>query len=298
MRRFLTSVVLAGLTLFAIGCGGGGGGSTPRPPGKIVFTSIGQGQALGQQIYVINPDGTGLNRLTSTPDTFRPKWSRDGARIVYSFTEVQGRELVTMNADSTDQNLIREAGWPSFADWPSWSPDGRKVAFVGDELEIFTANVDGTNLVKLTQDDEFKSSPTWSPDGTKIAFTRDFGANRDEKIFVMNADGSNQVALTTGPGDDREPTWSPNGRSIAFYSNRDGANAIYTMNANGTNVVKVPSPAGQTPQSPDWSPDGRRLVYTTNVSGQPAELWIMNVDGTNPVMISDLPFPATPNWSR
>lgn len=159
-------------------------------------------------------------------------------------------------------------------------------------------NVDGTDLVKLTTDQEFKEQPAWSPDGTKIAYVSNFGVNRDDKIFVMNADGSNPVILTGGPGDDREPTWSPNGRSIAFTSNRDGANAIYTMNANGTNVVKVPSPTGQTPNSPDWSPDARRFVYTTNLSGQPAELWVMNVDGTNPVMISNLPFPSTPNWSR
>lgn len=102
MRRSFTSFFLAGLTLFAIGCGGGGG-STPRPPGKIVFTSIGQGQAQGQEIYVINPDGTGLTRLTFQPDNFGPKWSRSGTRIVYAFLNGIETLLTTMNADGTNQ---------------------------------------------------------------------------------------------------------------------------------------------------------------------------------------------------
>ena len=70
--------------------------------------------------------------------------------------------------------------------FPSWSPDGTKIAFGTDRdgnYEIYVMNVDGSNLINLTNNAATDYYPSWSPEGTKIAF----GTNRDGnyEIYVM-----------------------------------------------------------------------------------------------------------------
>jgi Tol biopolymer transport system component len=76
-----------------------------------------------------------------------------------------------MNADGSGQTALTN----SSADetWPSWSPDGTKIAFEGviDDGNIYIMNaVDGSDQTRLTDSPGNDSNPSWSPDGTKIAF--------------------------------------------------------------------------------------------------------------------------------
>src|SRR5262249_58093288 len=80
---------------------------------------------------------------------------------------------------------------------PSWSPDGRKIAF--------TANSNGSS-------------------------------NGVGDIFTMNPDGSGQTQLTNDPADDYGPCWSPDSSKIAFHSNRTGNYEIYEIGADGSNL--------------------------------------------------------------
>lgn len=90
--------------------------------------------------------------------------------------------------------------------WPSWSPDGKQIAFrsgrVGGGIYVMDAN--GRNVRRLTvfQDDQ---APTWSPDGRRIAFI----SLRDPvpKVYVMDADGRNQRRLTHDHVPEASPAW-------------------------------------------------------------------------------------------
>jgi 7,8-dihydropterin-6-yl-methyl-4-(beta-D-ribofuranosyl)aminobenzene 5'-phosphate synthase len=84
--------------------------------------------------------------------------------------------------------------------WPTWSPDGSRIAFMSTldgDWEIFVMDADGGNLQQLTDNVFDDRGPAWSPDGSRIAFAtnRDSGIQHDTEIYIMNADGSDPVRV-------------------------------------------------------------------------------------------------------
>jgi Tol biopolymer transport system component len=88
-------------------------------------------------IYLINADGTGLERLTTGLESASPAWSPDGTRVV--FTKDQGTSLVIMNADGTGAEELRLKGeaYPPYQS-PTWSPDGTDLAFQASPNLVLT----------------------------------------------------------------------------------------------------------------------------------------------------------------
>src|SRR5207253_11202400 len=91
------------------------------PAGRIVFSSF--DNASTSDIYSINPDGSGLTNLTSTPSDFEqmPSFSRDGAKIVFrrGFDPVSAMELYTMNADGSGVTWVPNNAFAE--DFDSWT---------------------------------------------------------------------------------------------------------------------------------------------------------------------------------
>jgi Tol biopolymer transport system component len=113
-------------------------------------------------------------------------------------------EIYVMNAQdgSNQTNLTLD---PATDEFPSWSPDGTKIAFVTG-TDIYVMNADGSGQTNISHNPAFEQHPSWSPDGTKIAFTSYRDGNTD--IYVMNAqDGSNQTRLTDNAASDALPDW-------------------------------------------------------------------------------------------
>ena len=199
-------------------------------------------------------------------------------------------DIYVMNADGT--NLINLTNGTSTDNQPTWSPDGKKIAFVRWQpgppgrpanSEIYVVNADGSDQRRLTNNSAVESNPVYSSDGEKIAFQSNRDVNigpeipvKDQEIYVMNADGANQTPLTNNelPTHDTQPTFSSDGKKIAFMSNRDLPPGIYAMNADGANQTRLTNNSAPA-LDPVFSPDGTRIAFSN-----PAEIYVMNADGT------------------
>jgi Tol biopolymer transport system component len=203
-------------------------------------------------------------------------------------------EIYAMNPDGSNQTRLTFSGGAM----PSWSPDGRKIAFSQSGGEIWVMNADGSAPKELTSTPTAVDiSPTWSPDGTKIAFARYSSGNYD--IWTMNADGSNPTNVTNNPAEDIDPSWQPGGSKIAFQTNRNGNAQIYTMNADGSGLVDLSNSPTISDAHPDWSPDGSKIAFDSNrdtpvVGG---DVYVMNADGSGVSRRTTTHQDEMPAWS-
>ncbi|MEW6142745.1 MAG: DUF5050 domain-containing protein [Chloroflexota bacterium] len=191
---------------------------------RIAWASVGDGES-DQEIWTMNPDGSGKTRLTNTltGNDYAPSWSPDGTKIAF-----------TSNRD-------------------------------GGAGQVYVMNADGTNPVRLTTGDNavFNGFPDWSPDGTRIVFSSGATAEASRQIYVMNADGSNRQRLTENTSSDDHPQWSPDGTKIVFQSNRSGNWEIWSMTATGADQNRIIEHSA-TDEWPSWAPDSQAVFFDSN----------------------------------
>lgn len=136
---------------------------------------------------------------------------------------------------------------------PSWSPDGRSIAYTSYRtgvMDILISNIFAGTMESPTKGVGQNWLPVFSPDGSRIAFTSSRDGNAE--LYVMNRDGSNLMRLTNGPAIDSTPTWSPTGTQIAFTSERRGQPQIFTVNVDGTGLRQISFESYA--DRPTWSP--------------------------------------------
>src|ERR1043166_3107675 len=119
---------------------------------KIVYVSDRTGDA---EIWTMNLDGSGQNRLTSNPASDRkPRWDRIKVRIVFSSSREGGMKIFKMYGDGSGvTQLTTTNSLQGLDDAPSWSPDSAQICFSSNRdgnYEIYKMNSDGSNQVRLT----------------------------------------------------------------------------------------------------------------------------------------------------
>ena len=154
---------------------------------------------------------------------------------------------------------------PSSDSFPSFSPDGTRIAF-GSNGNIWIVNSDGTNPMQMTISGA-DLAPEWSPDGTKLTFTS--SRSGSYQVWTMNQDGTNQVNISNSSSQDGFSIYSPDGTKIAFERSPSATNPvgrIWTMNPDGSGQMQITAGPGND-ERPTYSPDGTTIAYSTNGDG-------------------------------
>jgi Tol biopolymer transport system component len=160
---------------------------------------------------------------------------------------------------------------------PSFSPDGRRIAFTSDRrgnYDIYTMNAAGRDLRRITRSPGKDAFPSWSPNGRTLAFA----SNRtgDWELYTTNANGSGHlVQVTHRAGVDSLPVWSPDGTRLAFDAPRNRHYQICVVPARGGTISVLTTGTARNVQ-PAWSPDGSRIAFTSNRSGS-FDIWTIAV---------------------
>ena len=191
-----------------------------------------------------------------------------------------------MDADGSDERRLTPERAGRSSGQPTWSPDGRQIAYVhGPSVAstvasrfggLFVMNDDGGEARRLTQG-RADTDPDWSPDGREIVFVRgeNLGSFTDaaDDVYVLDVAAETIRRLTRTPPRvfEAAPAWSPDGSRIAFVrmtsaTQFDGKASIHVVNSDGTSekLLLAKKLFARTPYSLAWSSDGSTLAFETS----------------------------------
>jgi Tol biopolymer transport system component len=220
-------------------------------------------------VYRVDLGGKHRKQLLRPRLDASPQWSPNGTQLAFS----RDGFVYVVNADGNDLHPIGLKGSD-----PAWNPDGSLIV-VSSWPDLVVASSDGSARQSVSSgldpaDYESVSDPDWSPDGNRIAFVAtERSGTRD--IFVVGPAGRSlmRLRLECGSSGASSPTWSPSGEYLGF----DCDQSIAVAEADGRNLVPISSGLNSMLA---WSPDGTQIVFSEQAAEQPAQLFVMNSDGT------------------
>jgi Tol biopolymer transport system component len=242
------------------------------PDGMQVAYRHQTGDDSTTEIDVANVDGTGVHDLSNSPDSadWGPSWSPVAPLIAWNTERglSGGFRLGLVAPDGSNRRIVPN---DRYVEYPAWSPDGKRVAFMSQEADasgndpnynVYAMNIDGSGLTQLTDAPGEDGFPAWSPDGTRIAFssTRDDCRNSRaadclrsgdigpvHTVYVMNTDGSDPRRV--GLGEAMFVDWSPDGDYLVLA----GAGSLEITRRDGSGLVRLPLDVNDA-LFPDWAP--------------------------------------------
>jgi Tol biopolymer transport system component len=228
----------------------------------------------GSALMRADTDASGaVLRVTSIVDdsarNFHVRPSPDGQLIAFDSDREGERAVYVANVDGS---AVRRVSGTGFAAVPSWSPDGRRLAFVRAEPErprvwnLWTVDLDTGRTERLTSHRVGQPwGAAWFPDGQRIAYSH------EDRLVVRALDGSYQ-RIYPSPREGRllrTPAVSPDGKRIIFQLYRDGGWLLNLSDGSMRRILTDP-----TAEEFTWSPDGRRVAYHSRQTGD-WNVWMM-----------------------
>jgi len=195
--------------------------------------------------------------------------------------------LMDVDASGNGRDPVRLTHDAEAEDYPSWSPDGTRIAYQRslDGAAIYVVDADGANQRRLSPTPGLDVDPTWSPDGTQILYARLAGPPKPDMppqtdLRAMSADGTGDRAILADTKFSVEPRWSTSDR-IVFMSLMSGPTLdIYTIDSTGGDLQRLTSTGNN--GDPVWSHDGTRISFGSDREGNgKLNVFVMTSDGSN-----------------
>ncbi len=221
-------------------------------------------------------------------------------RIAYVTSTGLGRNaryaLMVADADGWNPRPVANSREPLMS--PSWSPDGRKLAYVdfdSGNSAVYIQDIASASREKVASFRGINGAPSFSPDGTRLALTLSKGGNPD--IYVMDLGSKHLTQVSNHFGIDTEPSWSPDGASLYFTSDRGGRPQIYQVAASGGSATRI-SFEGSYNASPSVSFDGKKIAVAQGAGNTyRIALYDRNVGGGRWSMLSPGSLDESPSFA-
>jgi Tol biopolymer transport system component/DNA-binding winged helix-turn-helix (wHTH) protein len=252
-------------------------------------------------IWIIPITGGAAKQLTEFGS--HPAWSPDGSQIAFQsgsaialgFNDSNAQPPSTIwlvTADGGDPRQLTEPGNPVGGHGaPSWSPDGKRIAFDSSDFGtyvVWSVSLQGGDLKKISRGIKNATDAAYAPDGKSIYFVTDLGSAlhkvnvsgtgepTGEPVKVFDATGSRirQIAITA------------NGKRFV-YSALSTAGDIWstaissTNNKTSDNPIQLTHGKNTRSSTPSFSPDGKRIAFIVVSVGGESQIWVMDADGNH-----------------
>ena len=229
-------------------------------------------------------------KITGTPGAFN-------TRIAYVRAQKDAARKYVLQVSDTDgfnaQNVL-ESDEPIMS--PSWSPDGKSLAYVSFEnkrAEIFIQHLATARRSKVAGFRGLNNAPSWSPDGKFLALVLSKDGSPD--IYTLNTATKRLKRLTRHRSIDTEPVWSNKGRSIIFTSDRSGSPQLYEISVDGGKPRRL-TYEGRYNAAASLSPDGKYIAMVHADRGKYKIAYLERASG-NLTVLTDRALDESPSFS-
>ncbi|KFA59249.1 MULTISPECIES: Tol-Pal system beta propeller repeat protein TolB [unclassified Gilliamella] len=239
---------------------------------QLVDTVNKPGAILAQNQLSIEKRWLRYAAHTASDEIFESLTGIKGAfrtRIAYIVKLNKGpftHELRVSDYDGYDQITVHRSKAPLMS--PTWSPDGKKLAYVTFESgrsALVMKTLDSGAIETIASFPRHNGAPAFSPDGMKLAFALSKDGNLN--LYMMDLNSKKITQITSGRSNNTEPSWMPDSQTIVYTSDQAGRPQLYSININGGTPQRLTWDNTQN-QNARVSPDGSFIAMISTNNGE------------------------------
>ena len=202
--------------------------------------------------------------------------------------------LRVADTDGYNEQNVLESNEPIMS--PSWSPDGKSLAYVSFENkrpEIFIQHLATARRSKVSGFKGLNQAPSWSPDGKFLALVLSKDGNPD--VYTLNTQTKRLKQITRHRSIDTEPVWSSDGKYLVYTSDRSGTPQLYRVSAVGGKARRITF-EGRYNTAPSFSPDGKFIAMVHGDQGR-YRIAQLELETGNLLVLTDNSLDESPSFS-